>query len=137
MDFGSDVPHGFELDGRHWASAEHYMQATQFPPGEYFERVAGAPDPVTAAQLGKAWFRRRRRGWRANRVTYMTRAMYTKCHAWPEVRERLLATGARPLLDCTAWDHFWGCGRDGRGHNHFGRLLERIRSKLREETPPD
>jgi ribA/ribD-fused uncharacterized protein len=130
---GSYSPHAFTLDERTWSSAEHYAQATKFPPGEHFERIHAAPDPSTAARLGRAWFRRRRRGWRASLVTYMTRAIYTKCHTRPEGREHLLATGERPIIDCT-WDPYWGCSRDGRGYNHYGRLLERVRSKLREEA---
>lgn len=131
---GSHSPHGFELDEQTWLSVEHYVQAMKFAPGDYFERIRTAPHPDTAARLGNAWFKRKRAGWKQQRVAYMTRALYTKCHAHPAVRERLLATGEQTIVECSVYDHFWGCGRDGRGYNHYGKVLMRVRAKLREEA---
>ena len=130
---GTYSPHGFTLDGYDWLSAEHYVQAMKFAPGAHFMRIHDAPHPAMATRLGRAWFKRRRRDWKANRVTYMTRAMYTKCHAHAEVAARLLETGDRPIVECSTFEFFWGCGRDGRGENHFGKVLMRVRTKLREE----
>lgn len=131
---GTYSRHPIVLDGYEWPSAEHYAQAMKFEPGTYFHRIREAPHPAIAAKLGNAWFRRRRRGWKAQRVTYMTRAIYTKCHAYPEVGEQLLATGERPIIECATYDYFWGCGRDGRGENQYGKLLTRVRDRLREEA---
>ncbi|MGR8921908.1 MAG: NADAR family protein [Gammaproteobacteria bacterium] len=130
---GTCSPHGFELDGRHWLSAEHYYQASKFAPGAYYDRIHAAPNPTEAMRLGEARFRRKRRDWKANRVTYMTRALYIKCRTHAEVAEHLLATGERPIIENSLYDYFWGCGRDGRGENAYGRMLERIRQRLREE----
>jgi ribA/ribD-fused uncharacterized protein len=130
---GTHSPHGFTLDGHDWLSAEHYYQAMKFTEGAHFERIRAAPHPDLATRLGGAWFRRRRPRWRQNRITYMTRALYTKCRTHPAVRERLLETGIQRIVECSSFDAFWGCGRDGRGDNHYGKLLERVREKLREE----
>lgn len=131
---GSYSAHGFELDGETWLSVEHYVQAMKFAPGDYFERIRGAPHPDVAASLGNAWFKRKRAGWKQQRITYLTRALYTKCHAHPVVRERLLETGDKTIVECSVYDHFWGCGRDGRGYNHYGKVLMRVRARLREEA---
>jgi ribA/ribD-fused uncharacterized protein len=64
----------------------------------------------------------------------MTRAVYTKCRAHPEVAERLLATGDAKLVENSQYDYFWGCGRDRRGHNTYGKVLMDVRSRLREES---
>lgn len=129
---GSYSPHGFDLDGLHWLSAEHYYQATKYAPGDYFERIRAAANPTEASRLGEARFRRRLRDWKSNRVTYMTRALYIKCRAHDEIAAALLATGERPIIETSLYDYYWGCGRDGRGDNHYGRLLERIRTRLLE-----
>ena len=63
----------------------------------------------------------------------MTRGVYTKCRTHPEVAERLLSTGARKLVENNNYDYFWGCGRDRRGHNYYGKVLMDVRSKLLAE----
>ncbi|MGE0484519.1 MAG: NADAR family protein [Gammaproteobacteria bacterium] len=131
---GTHSPHGFALDDDEWLSAEHYYQAMKFLRGAHYERIRDARHPDIATRLGHAWFKRHRPRWRRNRITYMTRALYTKCHAHPAVRERLLETADKRIIECSSFDAFWGCGRDGRGDNHYGKLLERVRDKLREET---
>lgn len=131
---GTCSPHGFRLDDRDWLSAEHYYQANKFAPGDYFDRIRAARHPEQARKLGEAWFKRKRSDWKSNRVLYMTRAMYTKCRAHEAVRKRLLETGNRRIIECSTFDFFWGCGRDGRGENQFGRMLMRIRDRLEQET---
>lgn len=34
------------------------------------------------------------------------------------------------LVEDSPHDGFWGCGADGAGSNHLGRILERVRSEL-------
>jgi hypothetical protein len=131
---GTSSPHGFRLDELDWLSAEHYYQAMKFPPGAHFTRIRAAAHPDAARKLGRTWLRRHRPDWKKNRVVYMTRAMYTKCHAHEAVAARLLATGEQPIIECSTFDFFWGCGRDGRGENAFGKLLMRVRARLREEA---
>jgi hypothetical protein len=66
----------------------------------------------------------------------MTRAVYTTCRANPDVAQRLLATGDCRLVENNSYDYFWGCGRDRRGYNYYGRILMNVRDKLREEADP-
>ncbi len=96
-------------------------------------RIAQAPRPAAAARIARNNFLRRRRDWKAVCRAVMTRGMYTKCKAWPEVARALLDTGERMLVDNDLYDSYWGCGRDQQGHNYYGRILMNIREKLREE----
>jgi hypothetical protein len=63
----------------------------------------------------------------------MTRALYTQCHAYPDFAAALLATGDRPIVETAQYDYFWGVGRDQRGENHYGKVLMKLRDKLRAE----
>lgn len=125
--------HGFPLDGRDWKSAEHYYQAHRYAEGAHFDAIAAAPTPEKAKQLADRWWWRKRGNWKAQRQLMMTRAMYTKCKAHPEVAEALLATDDLKIVDTTMYDYFWGLGRDLRGDNIFGIVLMNVRDKLREE----
>ncbi len=125
--------HSFELDGEQWPSVEHYYQAMKFEEGEYRDSIRNATHPADAAKLGKSKKHGRRKDWDKVKVTYMTRATYIKCRTHPEVAAALLASGEKPIVETSQYDYFWGCGRDMRGNNAFGKMLMAVREKLREE----
>jgi ribA/ribD-fused uncharacterized protein len=125
--------HGFALDGEDWPSVEHYFQAMKFEDPRYRELIRSASHPRKARRLGRSRLKRIRPDWRTIRRVIMTRGIYIKCRTHPEVAERLLATGNRRLVEGSAYDYFWGCGRDRRGGNNYGRVLMSVRDKLREE----
>ncbi len=124
---------GFELDDAEWPSVEHYFQGMQFEAGEVREAVRAAETPDKAVKLAKSNKRKIRKDWKDVQQVMMTRAVYTKCRTHPEVAEVLLKTGAVKILESSMFDYYWGCGRDGRGHNIYGKLLMSVRDKLLQE----
>ncbi len=126
--------HGFDLEGVHWPSVEHYFQGMKFEDPAEREKVRQAGHPKLARRLGRRRFVRIRKDWSKIRRVIMTRAIYTKCRTHPEVAQRLLETGERTLVETTQFDYFWGCGRDRRGRNIYGAVLMDVRKKLRDEA---
>lgn len=63
----------------------------------------------------------------------MTRAIYTKCKTHPAVAKCLLETGNKKLVENSAYDYFWGCGRDRRAENTYGKVMMNVREKLKQE----
>lgn len=122
--------HGFELDGAFWPSVEHYYQGMKFEDPDLREAIRSAPHPREARQAAKKNRRRIRRDWATLKKTYMTRAVYMKCRTHPEVSKVLLATGSARIVETSQYDYYWGCGRDGRGENHYGKVLMDVRAKL-------
>ena len=137
----SDVNHplssfsrlGFELDGSAWPSVEHYYQGMKFEEGELRESVRTAEHPEKAKQLAEANREAIRKDWQQVREVMMTRAVYIKCRTHEGVAAALLSTGDRDIIETSQYDYYWGCGRDGRGHNTFGKVLMAVRDKLAEE----
>jgi hypothetical protein len=123
--------HAIELDGAHWPSVEHYVQGMRFADPALREQVRNAPNPTEARRIAKSHKRRWREDWRRIEETVMTRGCWIKCRSHPDVAAALLATGERPIVETSQYDYHWGCGRDGRGHNAYGRILMAVRERLR------
>ncbi len=132
--FGSFSRHSFELEGREWPSVEHYYQAMKFESEAEREKIRLAPHPKKARRMGRSRLRSIRKDWKQVKRVYMTRALWTKCKTYPEIAQKLLATGDLVLLESSQYDYYWGCGRDRRGNNYFGKALMGVRQKLREEA---
>lgn len=133
-DLGTYSKHPFELDGKEWLSVEHYYQAMKFSDEGYQEKVRHARNPRQARKFGRNRFKKIRGDWRKVKVVFMTRAVYIKCRTYPYIAQRLLATGEKRLVENSQYDYYWGCGRDRRGENRYGRILMDVRNKLREEA---
>lgn len=125
-------PHPLELDGETWPSAEHYFEAQLARTPARAEAIKQAANAERAYRLGNIWWQRKCEGWKQKRRVMMTRALYTKVQMYPVVREELMATGDRLILETSAYDHYWGIGRDQRGENMLGKVWMDIRAKLRQ-----
>ena len=95
-------------------------------------RIAHASTGQQAAELAAPWYRLKVSDYKKRRATLMTRALYTKVQMYPEVKEALLATAEQKIVETSAYDYFWGIGRDARGVNQLGQIWMNIRSKLKD-----
>jgi len=123
--------HPITLDDKTWPTAEHYFQAMQFTSTVYQEKIRCATSTEHAIKLGKSWFKKKRSDLAQVKTTLMTRALYIKCRTYPDVAQRLLETSDIRLVENSQFDYYWGCGRDHRGENHYGKILMNVRDKLK------
>lgn len=74
------------------------------------------------------------------RIDVMKRALHLKFTQHNDLRNLLLNTGNRKLVEHTRNDKFWGDGGDDTGKNMLGKLLMELRNNLRSSynpTPPE
>jgi ribA/ribD-fused uncharacterized protein len=125
--------HGFHLDDADWQTVEHYFQGMKFTDPDQRAAIRDMPTPGEARKLAERHARAVRGDWKKIQQTVMTRGIYTKCLAHAEVARALIMTGSRKIVENSQYDYFWGCGRDGRGYNTYGKVLMAVRDKLRAE----
>ena len=124
-------PHPFLLEEFLWPTAEHYYQSQKFL-GPYRDRVAASASAEEAYTLGNKWFRRKRPDFAKVRRVLMTRALYSKAQQHPQVKDFLLDTEEKKIIETSLYGHYWGLGRDQRGENMLGRVWMDVRDRLRQ-----
>lgn len=130
---GSASHHPFVLEEQEWPTAEHYYQASLFDNPSIKARILELKTANEVMAFTKWKFFQKKKGWKKFRQVLMTRAIYTQCKTYPEMTERLLATGDKKLVENSTYDYYWGCGRDRRAENTYGKVLMNVRDKLRTE----
>lgn len=128
-------PSPIELDGKVWPTVEHYFQAQKFPGDAiYQEAIRTASKPESAKQLGTTKDRPVRPDWELYRETVMRNALRAKFEQNPPLKELLLSTGDRTLVDVNPIDLYWGVGKTRKGQNRLGELLMEVRTYLKTKS---
>lgn len=68
------------------------------------------------------------------KLKLMKQTLKTKFKVDEHCREVLLSTGNKKLEEDSPYDSFWGIGRNGNGKNYLGRLLMKLRDKIRQDV---
>lgn len=125
----------FVLDGVVYASVEHAFQAAKAENPLWSEWIRQAPTSGEAKRRGR--LARRRTDWEYIKLGRMYRCVEAKFLQHENLKQRLLATGQRQLVEGNNWhDNTFGnctCQRCAhiQGENHLGKMLMKIRGKLR------
>lgn len=137
-----DKPYGYfsnfarypiDINGKTWATSEHYFQAQKFPGTPHEEEIRQAKSPREAADMGRNRSRPLRPDWEVVKDDVMREALYAKFTQHPDLKEKLLATNDAVLVEHTRNDFYWGDGGDGSGRNMLGKLLMELRDRIRNE----
>ena len=128
--FSNFALYPIKLKGKTWQTSEHYFQAQKFAGTDYEQKIRKAPNPMKAAQLGRTRKVRIRKNWDNIKDNVMYEALKAKFTQHSELKELLLETGDKILIEHTENDSYWGDGGDGSGKNRLGKLLMRLRAEL-------
>jgi N-glycosidase YbiA len=119
-------PVKFEYNGFIYNSAEHAFQAAKAANPAVHDAIALARTPGAAKALGRTC--RIRPGWDRLRLQVMEDILRRK-FSTIDMRRALMATGDAELVEGNWWgDTFWGVC-NGRGHNHLGKILMKLRKE--------
>ena len=130
--FSNFSRHPFKLDGRHWATTEHYFQAQKYYGTPRYDEIANASTPREAANLGRDRSLPLRKDWEKIKDAVMKKCVLEKILTYPGIKDSLLETGEQEIIEDSPIDYYWGCGKNGTGKNMLGKILMEIRSELRD-----
>jgi len=121
----------FVEDGIEYPTVEHFFQAQKtFDEGDR-KLIASASTPGLAKRMGRRVSLRK--DWDSARIDVMEAGLRAK-FSDPFLKNKLVQTYPLEIVEDNSWkDYFWGrC--NGRGSNHLGRLLMKIRGEVMEDT---
>lgn len=72
-----------------------------------------------------------REDWDDIKDAVMYEAVFQKFTTHKELRDLLLSTGDKDIIENSPTDYYWGCGIDGWGENRLGKILVQVREELR------
>jgi len=142
--FSNFSRHAVKVDGKEYMTSEHYYQSQKFATTDpaYAKEIAEAPNPKTAANLGRE--KRKpgmRQDWDKVKDDIMRKVVRLKFRQHPSARKTLLSTGDEELIEdtSTSGDDYWGYvayndeSKKGVGKNMLGKILMEVRAELRKE----
>ena len=143
--FSQWFPAAFEVAGDTYATAEHWMMAEKarlFGNDEVRQRIIAAKHPAEAKRLGREVVGFDPQVWDAQKYDLVTVGNYQKFSQHPKLKEYLLGTGSRVLVEASPVDAIWGTGlaidhpdamqpTKWPGQNLLGFALMEVRDQLR------
>ena len=138
-------PAPFTVEGRTFRTAEHYMmwrKAMMFGDVSAADRIVAAGHPRQAKMLGRGVRGFDEQSWVDRRFAVVVDAGIAKFGQDPSLRDFLLGTGKRVLVEASPADRIWGIGLSAtddraadparwKGLNLLGFALMQARDQLR------
>lgn len=116
-----------EYQGSYYPSVEHAYQAAKTINSHERELIRTAETPGRAKRLGNKITLRA--DWETIKCQVMLDLLTQKFN-YADLREKLLDTGNKQLIEGNNWhDYFWGVC-NGKGQNMLGELLMKIRENI-------
>lgn len=106
-------PAAFEVDGRRFATAEHYMmwrKAMLFGDEASARKILDVGHPRRAKELGRGVVGFDQARWEAQRYDVVLAGSVAKFGQHPDLLRFLMSTGQRVLVEASPLDRVWGIG---------------------------
>ena len=128
----------FTVNNVRYPTSEHYFQAQKFPNRQdIIKEMLSNDSPRHALDTARKYKQHIRKDWTADNysLTAMRNALQAKFNDPNnfKLKQMLIATGNKHLVEHTINDNFWGDNGDGSGKNWLGELLMELRGQL---VPP-
>lgn len=136
--------HSFQVEGLNYPTAEHYMMAEKarlFADKDRLAAILAAKSPAIAKKLGRQVVGFDDKVWLEHRWGIVVRANTAKFTQHAALKQFLIQTGERIIVEASPYDRIWGIGtsadhpdaerpQNWRGLNLLGFALMEVRHQL-------
>ncbi len=143
--YSNFYPASFTVDGKTFNCSEQYFmycKAVHFNAVEAATAILKETSAYNCKKIGRKIKNYDNSSWNQVRESFMFDACFNKFSQNPGLKEQLLATGNRLLVEASLTDKIWGIGLSEendealdqakwRGINLLGQVLMNVREKLR------
>jgi N-glycosidase YbiA len=128
---GNYSKHPISIDGNLWPTVEHYFQSEKFIDIHHKEFILKTESPSEVKKY--AWRHEAfvRNDWKEIRLGTMQKALIAKFSAYKYLKNALVETDRRELIERSPSDTFWGRSINKTGLNMMGATLIKIRNQIK------
>ncbi|CAG7580233.1 MAG: gp50 [uncultured marine phage] len=142
---GEEYDASFEVLGTKYPTCEHYMmeqKAYLFDDYDVADQIMESKHPREVKKLGRKVSGFDSQMWEEQCQDIVFEANYAKFSQHKELKELLLSTGDKELVEASPYDRIWGIGfdeknalknKDDWGRNLLGKVLMEVREEIRKE----
>lgn len=120
-------------NGLTWMTSEHAYQASKFEDKDIIDLIHQTLSAHDSKKVAQVYKNKVRSNWGEIKISIMEDIIRAKIASHPYIREKLLGTGDREIIEDSHQDSFWGRGIDFKGRNELGKVWMKIRSELKNK----
>lgn len=130
--FDNFAPFQIEWRGNIYATSEHAYQSAHFfeTNKELAEQVRQCRSPKEAQDFANKNSDQDDPKWRDKKLQVMEEIIRCKLEQHPYIRDKLIETKNKRIVETNDNDKFWGWGNDHCGQNHLGKIWMKLRDEL-------
>jgi ribA/ribD-fused uncharacterized protein len=113
--------------GIEYKTVEHFYQSQKFLDFDTFESIIECNTPHQAAIRRRDKSLPLRKDWEEVKIKIMQIGLKAKFDQHPALKDLLISTENKILIEDSPVDYFWGIGKDKTGQNMLGKLLMELR----------
>lgn len=130
--FDNFAPFQVEWRGKLYPTSEHAYQAAHFvkTKPDLAEEIRLCRSPREASDVANAHSEHEDPDWKTKRLSFMEEIVRCKLEQHEYIRQTLLATGVKYIVEMNDDDEIWGWGKNHDGRNELGKIWMRFRDEL-------
>lgn len=119
-----------EINGVLFMTSEHAYQYAKFSDQSIKDKIKNARSGYDAKMIAMEHADAVIPNWKEISLDVMEQILRQKLQQHSHIKEKLIETGNREIIEASPSDSFWGLGPNKDGQNHHGKIWMKLRDEL-------